>query len=205
MKSTLCSILALTTLLTSGAVHAQTSGASAPTTGAAKENEKEKLLRLLDDLQSFSPLVPNEPSFLVVLGQVQEQLAVAEDSALAPLREFEPHFSHLEATLARMRARLKPVQNAAELCDPARGGDRSCFSGHADVEGQREDREDLQARVARRSDRGPAQVCVARATSRFSSRGPCTKSSSSAIPRSTARAPAAPTSASISSVPTSQA
>ncbi len=169
MRSMLCSILALTILFVSGAVHAQTgdapSGATAPpVAAAAKEKQKEMLLRFLDDAESLATWVPNEPSFRVALTRAHDQLAAAEEAELAPLREFEPHFSHLEATLARMRVRMKSVQTAAELCDPARSGDLFLLLlDTLDAEGQR----GVTAKICKKLaslegvTESLAQVCVA--------------------------------------------
>jgi len=140
MRSMIRSILALTTLLASVAVHAQT-GVNVPPVATAQPigaAEKEKLLRLVDNVQSFAPWVPTEPSFAAVLTRVREQVAVTEELLLSPLREFEPHFSHLGETLARMRARMEPVHAASELCDPARSGELFLLLlDTLDAEGQR--------------------------------------------------------------------
>lgn len=175
MRPMLCSFLALTTLLPAGAIHAQTNDAGAPPDAMAqligavaqekgKEKEKEKLLRLLDHTESLARWMPNEQSFLAVLAGVQEQVAAAEAAELEPLREFEPHLSHLELTLSRMQARMSSVQTAPEICDPARREDLFLlFLDALDADGQRE----VNARICEKlasteaTTESLSQVCIA--------------------------------------------
>jgi hypothetical protein len=150
-------IFMLATLVVTAPLPAQTAGAT------AKPKEKEKILQLLDDAEALGRWMPNEPSFMAVLGKVHDQLAAADESEFTPLREFDPHFSHLEATLARMRDRMDSVQAATELCDPARRSDLFLlFLDTLDAEGHRK----VNARICEKlasldeSSESLAQVCV---------------------------------------------
>lgn len=161
-------ILVLATLLVAAPLPAQTGDvAASPGAGAGsavKPKEKEKLLHLLDDAQALGRWMPNEPSFVAVLGKVHDQIAAAEESELAPLHEFEAHFSHLEATIARMRERMDPVQAATELCDPARRADLFLlFLDTLEAEGHRKVNAKICEKLAslEESSESLSQVCVA--------------------------------------------
>jgi hypothetical protein len=173
MRRLRCSTFALATLLAVGRIQAQINAVSATPDAALqppdettkakdKEKEKDRFLRTLDHAQALARWMPNEPSFLAVLGRVQEQLGAAEESDLTALSEYGPHFSHLEATLARMQARMDPVQTAVEMCDPARKEELfQLYLDALDADGQRE----VNARICEKlasedSSESLAQVCI---------------------------------------------
>jgi len=176
MRMTCRSILALTAILVAPAVYAQADGLNPPTgevpqpssevkKANAKEKQKAQLLVLLDHTRALSRWVPNPTSFLAVLDPVQERLAAAKESDLAPLLEFDAYLSELTATLARMDARVSALQSAAELCDPSRK--RELFQLHLDaldVDGQGQ----VQARICEKiaaegeeEDGSLSQACIA--------------------------------------------
>jgi hypothetical protein len=157
MRTTLRSILALTAVLSARAVHAQADEAKPPRgeapqwigivsveEGKTDAKQKAQLLLLLDHTRALARWTPNETSFLTVLDRVQERLAAAKETELAPLVEFDPYLSNLIATLARMEARASTLQTPAEICDPSRRRELFLlFLDTLDVDGQGQ----VQARI----------------------------------------------------------
>ena len=148
MRPMLYSIFALTALVAALNIYAQTGevepapGTAIPSRGPAAgeiDEGKKTLLRLLDHAQSLAKWMPNESPFLTSLNRVQGQVSAAEASELAPLSKFEPHLSHMEATLSRIEARVSSMRTAADICDPARKTDLFLlFLDTLDMDGQRE-------------------------------------------------------------------
>jgi len=173
MRPMLYSIFALTTLVAALNVYGQTGevepapGTAIPPRGPVAgeiNNEKKTLLRLLDHAQSLAKWMPNESPFLTSLNKVQGQVGAAATNEFAPLSKFEPHLSHMEATLSRIEARASSMGTAADICDPARKTDLFLlFLDTLDMGGQRE----LNARICERiaseekGNESLAQVCIA--------------------------------------------
>lgn len=159
MRLTFRSILALSAVLSVRAVHAQADDVKPPPGEAprwvgvvsseagktdAKEKRKAQLLLLLDNTRALARWMPNEPSFLGALDQVQDQLGATKESELAPLLEFDPYLSNLSATLARIGARVGTLQTSAEICDPSRRREQFLlFLDALEVDGQGQ----VQARI----------------------------------------------------------
>ena len=159
MRTKTLSVLAVTALFAAPAVQAQgnelipTPGTPPPQSvvapreggqGNQTEKQKDRILGFLEATRALARWTPSEPSFLTVLDRVQERVAAAEEVELAPMGEFSPYLAHLTAALSRMEARVRSVQSAAELCDPARRQELFLlFLDALDVEGQRP----VQARI----------------------------------------------------------
>jgi hypothetical protein len=162
-------ILALTILCASGALPARAGNEQVqPGTPAqiadATKKEKERFLKLLDDVEPLARWMTDAPGFVAVLDDVRAHVAEAKASALTPLHEYEPYFDHLEATFARMRTRMDPVQAAAELCDPARSEDLfQLYLDALDADGQREVNARICEKLAsvERDPGSPPQLCLA--------------------------------------------
>jgi hypothetical protein len=178
MRSKIRSVLALTVLFAARAIHAQ-AGDPNPAPGSAprpsgvtpgeqrpgieSEKQKDRILHFLDVTKALARWTPSEASFLNVLGGVQDQVAVAKESDLAPMGEFTPYLSDLTAALSRMEARVSPLHSAAELCDPSRKRDLFLlFLDALDVDGQRP----VQARICEKfaseqeAESGLSRVCI---------------------------------------------
>jgi hypothetical protein len=146
MRSQVRSILALTVLFAARAIHAQADDATpAPAnvppleSGKRIESEKPKdrVLRLLEITRALARWTPSEASFLSVLDGVQDRVAGAKQSELAPVEEYMPYLDHLTAAMSRIEARVSPLQSAAEICDPARRRETYLlFLDTIDVDGQ---------------------------------------------------------------------
>lgn len=150
-------ILALTAILASQAVHAQTEA-------SANAKQKERVLLLLDRTRALARWMPNEMSFLTVLDRVQERLVAAKEIELAPLLEFDPYLSGLTATLARMDARVSALQTPVEICDPSRKKDLFLlFLDSLDADGQGKIQGKICEKFASLDDTegSLSQVCVA--------------------------------------------
>jgi len=173
------SILALTAILATRAIHAQVDEVTPPPgdtprpiaiapseegKASSKEKQKVQVLLLLDHTRALARWMPNEASFLAVLDRVQDRLVAAKEIELAPLLEYDPYLSRLTATLARMEGRVSALQSAVELCDPSRRRDLFLlFLDTLDVDGQGQ----VQARICEKiaseaeAEGSLSQACIA--------------------------------------------
>lgn len=161
MRMTCRSILVLTAVLSVRAVHAQ---ADEVKPQPVKEKQKAQLLVLLDHTRALARWMPNETSFLTVLDRVQERLAAAKESELAPLLEFDPYLSNLTETLARMEGRVGTLQTPVEICDPSRKRELFLlFLDVLDVEGQGQVQAKICGKIAseEEAEGSLSQACVA--------------------------------------------
>jgi hypothetical protein len=167
MRMTFVSVLALTAILVARSAHAQVDALNPPPgegKADAKEKQKEQVLLLLDHTRALARWTPNETSFLAVLDRVQARLVATKEIELAPLVEFDPYFSGLTATLARIEARVRALATPAEICDPSRKRELFLlYLDTLDVDGQGQ----VQARICEKiasedqADGSPSQACVA--------------------------------------------
>jgi len=178
MRSKVHSILASTVLFAARAIHAQADDlnpapGNAPrqsgvtprelAQGIESEKPKDRILRFLEVTRALARWTPNEASFLTVLDGVQDRVAGAKESELAPMGEFMPYLSHLTVALSRMEARVSALQSAAELCDPSRRRELFLlFLDVLDVDGQRP----VQGRICemfaseQETEGGLSRVCI---------------------------------------------
>ena len=179
MRTTFRSILALTTVLSAGALQAQTEEAKPPSGDAPQwtnlapsdagkkadaKKQKAQLLALLDHSRALARWMPNEGSFLTVLDRVQERLVATKENDLAPLQAFDPYLSNLTETLARMEGRVSTLQAPAEICDPSRR--RELFLLYLDVlevDGQGQVQAKICEKIAseEEADGSLSQACMA--------------------------------------------
>ncbi|HEX4826322.1 MAG TPA: hypothetical protein VFV19_18625 [Candidatus Polarisedimenticolaceae bacterium] len=164
MRRTFASILALTAVLSAPAVRAQAEPVKPSSGTTPKDKQKTQLLALVDHTRALARWMPNESSFLTVLDRVQDRLAAAKESDLAPLAEFDPYVSNLTETLARMESRVSTLQTPVDICDPSRKRDLFLlFLDVLDVDGQGQ----VQAKICEKlsSEQGTegslSEACVA--------------------------------------------